>query len=97
MKISRNITLFFISCLISILLSEIMVRLLIGSPKEITERVRVVDENFGYRVNSMIDGVDVYGFRNLNSASLSYEVATIGDSHTWGYNVEMIDAWPFIL
>lgn len=97
MRFSRNIILFFTSFLISIFLAEILVRLSIGGPKEISERVRVVDKNFGYKVNSTIDGVDTYGFRNLDSANLAYDIATIGDSHTWGYNVEMEDTWPFLL
>ncbi len=97
MRFSRNIILFLTSFIISIFLAEIMIRLSIGSPKEISERVRVVDKNFGYRVNSKIDGVDVYGFRNLDSANLAYDIATIGDSHTWGYNVEMEETWSFLL
>jgi len=57
---------------------------------------QVDDARLGYRLPPSFPGIDSYGFRNEERARAAYEVATIGDSHTYGYHVAAEDSWPSV-
>jgi hypothetical protein len=54
---------------------------------------RIFDARLGYRVDSALPDVDAQGFRNPPGRD-NYSIAAIGDSMTYGFNVESSSSWP---
>ena len=48
----------------------------------------------GYVVNSKLPEIDAAGFRNSETTLDDAEIVVIGDSHTYGYNVEAAQDFP---
>ncbi len=72
-----------------ILLGELALRLLTPFPQRLDPRVP--HPTLRYVLDPALPDVDAAGFRNLR---LSRDIAAIGDSHTYGYNVEADASWP---
>src|SRR5882672_6569628 len=53
----------------------------------------VSDPELGMRIKPNTPGHDANGFRNA-SVPAQVDVVALGDSQTWGVNVQSADAWP---
>ena len=93
----KNLRLILISFVVGLLIVEITARILTDFPKISNDSNMVADSNFGSKVSSSLEDVDELGFRNVNGKSDKFQIAAIGDSHTYGYNVKSKDAWPYQL
>jgi len=68
------------------------------TPFPITELShRRPDPNFGYVVANDIQDIDEWGFRNRGVSLRDADVIAVGDSHTYGYNVDVTHAFPHVL
>ena len=68
------------------------------TPFPITELShRRPDPNFGYVVANDIQDIDEWGFRNRGVTLRDADVIAVGDSHTYGYNVDVTHAFPHVL
>ncbi len=70
--------------------AEVALRLLTPYPIHGAMANRIEDAELGYRMDPALDGIDTRGFRNPDGI----DVVAIGDSHTYGYNVEPSASWP---
>ena len=85
-----------ISVTLSLAVAELVLRAV--TPFPITEiSNRHPDPDFGYVVSSDVPDVDARGFRNRGVSLEDAEVVVVGDSHTYGYNVDVTHAFPFVL
>ena len=91
----KNYSLLLFFSAISVLTAELVLRVFIGPPTNISNRQ--IDENFGYKVSPKLADIDSMGFRNSSVSINDYDLAAIGDSHTYGYNVPSSASWPKIL
>ena len=57
----------------------------------------VEDSNFGFKTNNDLKDIDKLGLRNIEGKYNNYQIATIGDSHTYGNGVTNKDACPINL
>ncbi|NBO18644.1 MAG: SGNH/GDSL hydrolase family protein, partial [Proteobacteria bacterium] len=90
----KNILLLLLSAVSALVLCELVLR--VATPFPINaENNKVYDEKLVYRTGPKAEGVDSSGFRNAGSVP-PYDIVTIGDSHTFGYNVKMHDNWPSV-
>ena len=86
-----NILLLSVSCLISLVLLEVGLRIFTEFP--ITELSnRVPDPILGYRYSTSLKDIDESGFRNPPGHAAN--IAALGDSHTYGVNVASEQTWP---
>lgn len=93
----RNLTVVLVAFLLSFLMAECIARVILGNPEIVDSNSRRIDKNFGYKVNVTFPGIDENGFRNNPQKREIYSIAAIGDSHTYGYNVEDFATWPALL
>ncbi|MBF0369882.1 MAG: hypothetical protein HQL52_10525 [Magnetococcales bacterium] len=93
---AKNSALLLISLLFGLVVLEVGLRLFTPFPihGEMANRAR--HTVLGYTLNPELPGVDRQGFRNPRVPS-SYEIAAIGDSHTYGVNVASRESWPALL
>jgi lysophospholipase L1-like esterase len=94
--VRRKAALFVTGLLLSLLLIEVVCR--VRERAQVHERFRrqaipVADNNLGQRMPPNRPDHDARGFRN-RAAPASADIVAIGDSQTWGVNVERDDAWP---
>ena len=54
---------------------------------------RVADQRLGWRFNSGYPDIDEWGFRN-RQVPHQVDLVALGDSQTYGYGVELAQAWP---
>ena len=54
---------------------------------------RIYDDKLAYRVDPSLEGIDENGFRNPKILE-TVDIATLGDSHTYGNNVISEESWP---
>ena len=81
---------------LSLAAAEFVLRLV--TPFPITELShRRPDPNFGYVVANDIQDIDEWGFRNRGVTLRDADVIAVGDSHTYGYNVDVTHAFPHVL
>ena len=92
MKI-KNILLFISSVGFSLLIFEIGLRTFTVFPIHSPLANRVYDERLGYRLKPFSKEGDQNGFRNKKAIEKA-EIVTLGDSHTFGYNVSIEESWP---
>ena len=90
-----NVILVAVSLAVAVLLSEAGARLFLN-PADYLSATTVEDEILGIRIAPGAAGFDAWGFRNRSVPSTARIVA-IGDSHTYGNNARMADAWPSVL
>lgn len=89
----KNLSLLLVSVLVSIGLGELVLRAFTDFPISSVSN-KVDDPRLGYRLSPLSREVDANGFRNAAGKSEAFKVAAIGDSHTFGNNVNSADAWP---
>ncbi len=58
---------------------------------------RRLHPRLGYVVDSWLPDVDEDGFRNRGVTLADAEIVVVGDSHTYGYNVESEQSFPSVL
>ncbi len=90
----KNLALLVTSIIFSLFLCEIGLRLF--TPFPISEESNKTDDPvLGYRLSTHLDDVDQHGFRNRPKET--YDIAALGDSHTYGNNVSSDQTWPSLL
>ena len=94
MKFIKNFVLVLISTAFSLMIVEIALRIFTDFPRFPDSSLMVQDSNFGFKMNNDLKDIDELGFRNVDGKYNKYQVATIGDSHTYGNGVTNKDAWP---
>ena len=95
MKLIKNFSLFLASTLFSLIIVEIFLRTFTDFPKFPDSSLMDQDSNFGFKMNSSLKDIDSHGFRNTEGKYNNYQIATIGDSHTYGNGVTKENAWPY--
>jgi len=83
----------FVSILVGLALSEVGLRLVESSRLGDRKVTLVPDPLLGIRVPPFASGHDSNGFRNDN-VPIQADIVALGDSQTWGVNVQRADAWP---
>ena len=81
------------SAILSLFILEGVLRLVTNHPNNGRQANRIDDDWLDYRQTSKTRGIDQHGFRNPKALS-SADIVTLGDSHTYGLNVESMDSWP---
>lgn len=90
-RVRVNILLAVGAILLTLLVAEIALRV---TARPLTRASNTVPhDRLHYVANPALDGVNGDGFRNP-AGSGSYRIAAIGDSHTYGFNVDWEDSWP---
>lgn len=89
----KNLSLLTVTVAVSLVLCDVLLQIFTPFPIS-TATHRVADPVLGYRLASEFKGVDGNGFRNPSGLADEYRIAAIGDSHTYGNNVESRDSWP---
>lgn len=88
--------LFIASLSISIGLAEFGLRMLTPFPVT-TERNKKAHPKLGYVFDPAMKDVDENGFRNPPGALERRDIAVIGDSHAYGYNVSREENFPSVM
>ena len=91
MKSRSDLLLLLASVLFSIALLESGLRIFTPYPVNLSSN-RIAHPILGHVMDPAMDGIDGRGFRN--PARDGVDVVTIGDSHTYGYNVSWEESWP---
>jgi hypothetical protein len=94
-RIFANALLLVVSLGSGLLISEIGARLVLN-PADYLSVNTVADDVLGIRVLPGTAGFDEWGFRNSGVPSKA-DVVAVGDSHTYGTNAPMADAWPAVV
>ncbi|MEM7504359.1 MAG: hypothetical protein AAF417_20135 [Pseudomonadota bacterium] len=79
---------------VAAILGELVLRAAFGFPLPMVNFR--VDERLLFTAHPAFPEIDDQGFRTL-PADDEYELAAIGDSHTFGYNVSTTESWPALL
>jgi hypothetical protein len=99
MKFARtilaNMAVVAVSIVIGIVLCEVGARVVLN-PADYLSVTTLSDDVLGIRIAPNSAGFDAWGFRNPGVPS-SADVVTVGDSHTFGNQATMQDAWPSVL
>ncbi len=96
MTSKKNLTLLAVSLVVANLIAELALRLLTSFPIHGRLAHRIPDEALEYRMKPGWRDTDAAGFRNPSTLQSAYLVA-LGDSHTYGFNVESESSWPYQL
>ncbi|PDT83839.1 hypothetical protein [Sinorhizobium sp. BJ1] len=89
----KNLIALLVSVTLALGAGEAMLRMFTPFPVG-TQSHRSIDEKYGYRLDPALGDVDEEGFRNPAGAHHGLQVAAVGDSMTYGNNVERANAWP---
>ena len=92
-RTAKNMLLLVASAVVSVAILEIGLRWLTIFPIHTNLANRVPDAELGYRMDPALPDIDDSGFRNPRSQRPA-TVVTIGDSHTFGFNVKWDRSWP---
>lgn len=85
-------TVFILATFLSIIIAEGLLRIVL-SPGDYLAPERMYDEILGMVIVPESAGHDSWGFRNKFIPEAA-DIVTIGDSHTYGFNVSANDSWP---
>jgi len=91
----KNLLLAGISIVLGLIMTELALRWTTPFPTTLMKNT-IYDEILEYKMNPKAEGIDENGFRNPRALKQA-EIIALGDSHTYGYNVESEDSWPQIL
>ncbi|MEY9200508.1 hypothetical protein ABIA16_005687 [Sinorhizobium fredii] len=91
----KNLIALLVSVILAFGAGEAMLRLLTPFPIG-TQSHRHIDSKYGYRLDTTLGDVDEEGFRNPAGAHHGFQVAAVGDSMTYGNNVESAHSWPAV-
>ena len=89
----KNIGLLIVSSIFTLMIIEVGLRLFTVFPLHDQMANRVFDPTLGYRMDPSFPEIDSNGFRNSEVLAQA-DIVTIGDSHTYGYNVRSEESWP---
>lgn len=89
----KNIALIIFSLLTTLILAEVVLKLLTPTLINSSLTNQIYDDKLGYKMNQSLIGIDENGFRNPKSIKQA-EIVVLGDSHTYGHNVNSEDSWP---
>lgn len=92
MKANR-IILSTVLLLITLLVIEVTLRVFTPFPIHAHRANKTDDNILSYRLDQSLGGIDDNGFRNA-SVPETADIVAIGDSHTYGVNVDPEDSWP---
>src|SRR6266849_719985 len=99
----KKLLLMLTSVLLTLALLEVVVRLFENRIEKLQLRggwsgqlQTLSDPKLGKRIAPNAPGHDAHGFRNASVPNHA-DVVTLGDSQTWGQNVETNEAWPQVL
>lgn len=95
MKLIKNFFLILVSTTLSLIMAEILLRILTDFPKFPNSSFMIQDSNFGFKMDNALKDVDKKGFRNPDEKFNNFQIAAIGDSHTYGNGVTKEDTWPY--
>jgi hypothetical protein len=84
------------AALLCVILAEIGLRILTPFPIHAPYANRLPHATRLYQIDPALPDVDTRGFRNPR-AKRDYDIAAIGDSHTYGNNTTWDQAWPYQL
>ncbi len=98
MKIKfKNFFFIIINLIIFIVVFEFLLRLLTPFPLNDASNT-IEDENLSYKMKVTFNKeIDKRGFRNIKGKYEDYDIAAIGDSHTYGWNNTPNNSWPNII
>ncbi len=89
----RNTLLIGVTLVIFLALGELLLRFF--TPFPIHEGSNIVfDGRLGYHLDPALPDVDAQGFRNPAGRADAHALVAIGDSHTYGINVDSAQSWP---
>ena len=91
-----NILLLTASIVVSLAIGEVMLRYFTPFPIHSGFSNKLQHAELGYTMDTKLADIDEKGFRN-SRYNPHPDVITIGDSHTYGYNVSREHSWPAIL
>ncbi len=91
-EISKNALLLLFAVFLSLASIEGVLRYL-NYPVQSLRPENIYDDILLHRLPSDYPGVDKDGFRNLDVKSHA-DIVAIGDSHTYGFNVDIDNTWP---
>jgi lysophospholipase L1-like esterase len=94
--VNRKIALFIASLLLSLLIIEVACRFrerIQAREHARRQAIPIADTRLGQRMPPNRPDYDARGFRN-RTVPANADIVAIGDSQTWGVNVEREDAWP---
>jgi len=89
----RNLFLSAALLVFSLLVVEVGLRLFTSFPIYSQGANRVQDPYLIYRLSSSLEDADENGFRNPVAPDKA-DIVTLGDSHTYGFNVNSGNSWP---
>ncbi|MEJ6844933.1 hypothetical protein [Sinorhizobium fredii] len=89
----KNLIALLVSVTLAFVTGEAMLRMFTPFPIG-TQSHRSIDAKYGYRLDPTLGDIDEDGFRNLAGAHHGFQVAAVGDSMTYGNNVDSAHAWP---
>lgn len=83
------------STILALAIAELALRIFTPFPIHSPVSNRTFDDKLVYRMDVNVSGVDSNGFRNDEGYTDDRpQIAAIGDSHTYGVNVERASSWP---
>jgi hypothetical protein len=91
-----SILLLFGSCVIGLVLGEIMLRMFTVFPIHHPRANRQPHAVLGHVMDPALAEIDAAGFRNTE-AGVHSDIVAIGDSHTYGFNVSSASSWPHLV
>ena len=91
----KNLVVLLVSLALALGIGEAMLRMFTPFPIG-TQSHRSIDEKYGYRLDRTLRDVDDDGFRNPAGAHSGFQVAAVGDSMTYGNNVDSAYSWPAV-
>jgi len=94
-RIVVNCMLVLVSVTCGLAFSEVILRTYTSFPIHAPMGNRIFDDRLLYRMDTNLRGIDSAGFRNPEPYVTDFpDIAAIGDSFTYGYNVSREASWP---
>lgn len=92
-SIFQKMAMVFLTLIVCLAIGEVVLR--IFTPFPVSGNLhKSVHPRLGYTFNSALADIDEHGFRNPPGAWDIRDIAVIGDSHTYSYNVTREDSFP---
>ena len=93
MSLIKKCSIVGVAFIFAFLLAEVLLRMFTDFPVSLSKN-RIVDKNIGFKFSPRLRDIDIHGFQNRDDKWKNYELAAIGDSHTFGYSVFSKQSWP---
>ena len=92
----RNVILLLVSVVVSLSILEAGLREFTPFPIHGGNANKIAHPVLGYTLDPSGYDIDAAGFRNPSSSG-TFDIVTLGDSHTQGFNVRREESWPYQL